>query len=55
MAVLVSLGRPKSVLDVLEEQVQVNQINMLPDNAFFRTLTQISDWLIDKTENSGGK
>ena len=43
------------MLDVIEEQVQQNQINMLPDNAFFRTLTQISEWLIDKTENSGGK
>ena len=43
------------MLDAIEEQVQQNQINMLPDNAFFRTLTQISEWLIDKTENSGGK
>lgn len=43
------------MLDAIEEQMRVNDENKPPENKFFQTIRVIGDWLIDKTENTGGE
>lgn len=43
------------MLDAIEEQMRVSDENKPPENKFFQTVRSIGDWLIDKTENSGGE
>jgi len=43
------------MLDAIEEQMRVNDANKPPENKFFQTIRVIGDWLIDKTENTGGE
>lgn len=43
------------MLDAIEEQMRVSDENKPPENKFFQNVRSIGDWLIDKTENTGGE
>lgn len=43
------------MLDAIEEQMQVNDGQQPPESKFYQTIRGIGDWLIDKTEDTGGE
>lgn len=43
------------MLDVLQEQIDANEENRPPENVLLKTIRVIGEYLIDKTENTGGK